>query len=281
MKPMSLSSRPGRVSDRPGNTAKRISKIMYAVTIFGEDGHPLPYFPSWRQETHPFHIEEGRLRGPVKNARCLTQPSRHWQMPGGAKARRQSLEAMQAIMDQGRRAPHLRLPDSAVSVTVTAIGGIPPHGMMHGRWKIEPLPHDAATLSLPEDWRINEQLREYLSDHDVSPEQANEIEAAVLGYALQPWQMDLYWPHQDWWYEWQYASESKASVVPECLYAHWKEQPPFDSGSWELAIMTLALAGRWLATKTGAEKLPEGLTIHTCGVETQYVNARLVSAQSM
>lgn len=277
MKPMTLT--PAR-PPRPTNTGKRAAKVQYRVSVLGVDKKPLPYFPAWLQEAHPFHIQEGKLKGPVKNARCLVQPARFWSERGGRKLLLDSVEAMIEVAGRGRRTPHLRLPDTAATVVVTAQGGMPSHGMVHGTWVIEPLPYDAATLAVPETWRLNEQLGEFLVGSGLSSAEIEQVESRVQDYVLQPWRMNLYWPHPDWWYEWQYASEAKATVVPECLYAHWQEQPPFDAGSWELAIMTLALAGGWLSTKSGLEKLPEGLTVHTCGVETEYVNARLINATS-
>ncbi len=275
MKPMTLP--PARTSA----SARRAARVQYRVSVLGVDRKPLPYFPAWVQEFHPFHIQEGRLKGPVKNARCIVQPARLWSERGGRKLLLDSAEAMVAVVDQGRRPPHLRLPDTAALVTVTAQGGMPSHGMLHGTWAIEPVPYEATTLAIPETWRINEQLGEFLTKNGLTGAEIEQVESQVLGYALQPWRLNFYWPHPDWWYEWQYSSEagaSKRTVVPECLYAHWQEEPPFGAGSWELAITTLALAGRWLATKEGTEKLPEGLTVHTCGVETEYVNARLISA---
>lgn len=275
MKPMSLGpTRPQNTKD----TGKRSAKVQYRISVLGGDRKPLPYYPAWLQETHPFYVTEGKLKGPVRNARCLVQPARLWSERGGRRGLLDSSEAMLAIVDQGRRIPHLRLPDTASLVTVTAQGGMPSHGMVHGTWSIEPMPYDSATLALPEDWRINEQLGEFLKKNGLDATEIEQVESRVLDFALQPWRMSFYWPHSDWWYEWQYASEAKETIVPDCLYAHWQEQPPFGAGSWELAIMSLALAGRWLASQTGAEKLPEGLTVHTCGVETEYVNAKLISA---
>ena len=270
----------------PSSLSKRSTRVQYRVSVLGhaelgssgKDRKPLPYFPAWLQEFHPFHIQEGKLKGPVRNARCLVQPARLWSERGRRKILLDSAEAMLAIVDQGRRTPHLRLPDTAALVTVTAQGGMPSHGMLHGTWAIEPLPRDEMVLAIPETWRVNEQLGEFLTKNGLDTAQIEQVENRVLGFALQPWRMSFYWPHPDWWYEWQYSSEAKTTVVPECLYAHWQEEPPFEAGSWELAIMSLALAGRWLATKQGVEKLPEGLTVHTCGVETRYVNARLINA---
>lgn len=267
------------------------SKVQYEITPLGTDGYPLPYFPSWIQDEHPFaakekHVRGGatKLRGELASARCLLQPARHWQERGGAKLRLAALRTMEEIVDQGRRPPHLRLPDTVAYVTVQALG-IPPSGMVWGKWEILPIEYHAATLALPEDWHVSSELAVWIEARGQGSNLGGgfvpEIHRKVLDYALQPWRLDFSWPHPDWWYEWQYADETKATVVPECLYARWRETPPFEANSLEQSVFTLALTALWLRSVNGVEKIPDGLTVHTCGPDIEYVNAHLVKMQRM
>lgn len=253
------------------------SKVQYKITPLGSDGCPLPYFPSWTQDEHPFSAREKHVRGELASARCLLQPARHWQERGGAKLRLEALRTMEAVVDQGRRPPHLRLPDTVAYVTVQALG-IPPSGMVWGKWEILPIEYHSATLALPEDWSISSELAVWIEARGGI---AGEIHHKVMDYALQPWRLDFSWPHPDWWYEWQYADETKKTVVPECLYARWKETAPFEANSLEQCVFTLALTALWLRQHKGLEKIPDGVTVHTCGPEIEYVNAHLVKQQRM
>lgn len=251
------------------------SRVTYCVTVQGSDGLPLPYFPAFTTDEHPFYVREGKVRGEVTNARVLLQSASAFQK-GGGKERLAALRSLAHICEQGRRAPHLRLPNTAAYVVVQA-HGVPSSGLVWGRWQVEPLPYHAETLALPEDWEPSQQLEDWIAAQGKDP--YTGVFEKVRDYALQPWRVDFMWPHADWFYEWQYSDETKSKIVPECLYLRWREKPPFDAGSLELDVFNIALAGQWLRRVEGTEKMPDGLVLHNCGTEIEYVNARLIQRQ--
>lgn len=260
------------------------SKVTYSVSVVGVDGAPLPYFPSWQQDTHPFWLseEKSRVRGTGKNVRILLQSASAWAR-GGAKERLMALESMARLAEQGRPVPPMRLPDTAAKVFVKA-NGIPPDGLLWGAWEIQRQPKRELTLSLPEGYTPTEELARWVQE--MCEARGVSFDWGTLAdYELQPWRMDLFWPHADWYRDWEYVKDADGKrlprVVPSCIYLQWRELGPYAEDTIEGDAFSLALAQSWLSQCRDAEKLPEDVIIHVQGMNLEYANAALVQAQYM
>jgi len=259
------------------------SKVQYLVSVLGEDGKPLPYFPSWQQDAHPFWTKENKVRGTLKNVRILLQSADAWTKPGGAKERLLALESMAQMQEEGRPLPPLRLPDTAHAITVRA-QGIAPDGLVWGKWVIQHQPVREVSASIPEDWQPTPELRAWVEEiAQIKGVPGGFDWGYIMDYALQPWRLDLYWPHADWFYDWQYKRDGEGKklprVVPSGFYLRWRERAPFAEDTLECDAFSIALASQWLAEHRDAESLPEDLIMHIHGSSLEYVNAAMVTAQ--
>lgn len=275
------------------------SKVRYAVSALGEDGKPLPYFPTWEQDEHPFYVREGKIRGTLRNGRVLLQSADAWTQKGGIRERRQALESICLLQEAGRPAPTLRLPDTARSVSVRALGGIPGDGLLWGRWELESQPVHELSVSLPEGWEPTPELDAWARELATSKgvESVGWLPGVglwnrVRDFALQPWRMDLFLPHEDWYFDWEKERGAEGRItgrsVPSCLYLRWRELAPFPPESLECDLFSMALATSWLEKNRIAHQLPENLPqlpenaiIHIVGMNLNYVNAKMVKSQYM
>lgn len=268
------------------------SKVRYAISVFDAQGAPLSYFPSWEQDDHPFYVREGKVRGTLRNARVLLQSADAWTQKGGIRERRMALESVSQLQEAGRPAPTLRVPDTTHSVTVRAVGGIPADGLLWGRWELESQPIREVVASLPEDWEPSIELatwaRELALARGVEPVHrlpCGGLWSPVRDFALQPWHMDLFLPHEDWYFDWERERGEDGSItgraVPSCLYLRWRELAPFPPESFECDLFSMALATSWLEGNRVAYQLPENAIIHIVGMNLNYVNAKLVRSHYM
>ena len=261
------------------------SKVRYAVAVLGEDGKRLPHFPAWEQDTHPFWVREGKLSGALRDCRVLLQDAEAWKRPGGAKERLAALESMSRIAEQGRPTPPIRLPSDAHTVTVQAIGGIPSDGLYWGAWQIQRQETRELTLSIPEDWKPSAELdawmQEMATQRGVPPLDWTKL----LDFALQPWRLDMMWPHASWNYDWEFVRDAEGrrtgKVRPCCVYLRWREMGPYKQDSIELDAFSLALATHWLQDQRAAEGLSEHVICHIVGSNLEYVNAGLVKSHEL
>lgn len=260
------------------------SKVTYSISVLNAEGKPLPYFPGWQQDTHPFWLSEPgtRVKGTGKNVRVLLQSASAWTGRGGAKERLMALESMARIAEHGRPIPPLRLPDTAATVTVRA-NGIPPDGLIWGSWEIQQQPLRELTLSLPEDFTPSAELDAWVQELAQDRGKARFDWERLKDFCLQPWRMDLFWPHADWYRDWEYVKDADGKrlprVVPSCIYLRWREIGPYPEDSIEGDAFSLALASAWLAQCRDAEKLPEDVIIHVQGTNLVYANAALFKTQ--
>lgn len=260
----------------------RTTKLQYRVAALGADGKPLPHFPAWEQPTHPFAHKDARGTNLLATARVLLQRAEEWKERGGAKRRLAALESMEKIRALDRPIPPLRLPDDTAAVTVQAIGGIPDSGMVWGKWEIIRQPVRELTLSLPEDWAPNPELvawgKEVAELYGVGSAPWEKLP----DYALQPWRLDLHWPHPDWHFDWAWEAkdgQKTGKLVPSCLYLRWREIGPFPEDCIECDLFSIALSTHWLSQHREVERLPENVVVHIVGCNLEYVSATLTKSQ--